>query len=201
MRIALGIVGLVVGMGAGAAEAQITEGAPSDDVEATVSRMEERMQSLRHGTDELDAAVGESYRRLAAIQLSMRGDGGGGARLSITQQDHVGPLYRLAEATYAIDGARIFHAEGAELSLRALSIHEGSITPGTHVLSVVLRYEGNGDVFEYVRGYRFVVRSSHTFVVPRGEATSVGVDAFEHADRAYVDRLDVVYDDATRPLR
>jgi hypothetical protein len=194
MRATLVFLAIVLGSTTAAAQA---------GVEETVGALEERMQSLRRGTWDLDSRIGETHRRLAGIELSMRGEAGG-ARVSITQHNHVGAFYRLVEATYSIDGVNVFHErdEGGRLGAATLPIHDASLAPGSHVLSVVLRYHGEaGDVITYVRGYRLVVRSSHTFVVPEGQRLELGVDAYEHPERGYTERLDVVYTERHEDLR
>src|SRR5690349_21391681 len=78
------------------------------DPDAIANALESRLHDLEDGTSELRADVGESYRRLAAIQMSIFGRVDG-ARVTITQANDVGPFYRLVEATYAIDGQAVFH--------------------------------------------------------------------------------------------
>lgn len=176
---------------------------PSGGVEARADELEGRLRELREGTWDLDARIGDSYRRLAAIELAMRGDAGG-ARVAITQENHVGPFYRLVEASYAIDGVSVYHQSDASgaLGRAPIEVHTGAVAPGTHTLTVVLRYEGEGGaLFRYVEGYRFRVRSSHTFTVPEGDAMELRVDAYEHAERPYTERLDVVYVERLEALR
>jgi hypothetical protein len=172
-------------------------------VEATADAVEARMRELRQGTWELESRVGDSHRRLAAIEMSMRGDAGG-ARVAITQHNHAGPLYRLVEATYAIDGVPVFHQrdESGRLGAGDLEVHAGAVAPGAHVLTVVLRYDGDGGaVFRYVDGYHFVVRGTHSFVVPEGQRMRLGVDAWAHPDQGYTERLDTVFVERLEPIR
>ena len=52
--------------------------------------------------------------------------------------------------------------------------------PGDHSLTTNLEYRGHGyGIFSYLKGYRFRVRSSHTFSAPEGRRVSVRVVAYE----------------------
>ena len=54
---------------------------------------------------------------------------------------------------------------------------------GGHNVAVHLRYRGFGyGVFSYLHGYRFDVRSSHTFTLKPGNAAAVLVRAFVRGD-------------------
>lgn len=186
---------LVWGLG-GIAEAQ-------EDPNAVADGLEERLRDLQRGTRELTADVGESYRRLAGIRMDLF-EHTDGALLTITHEDAVGPFYRLVEATYAIDGEPVFHQrdESGRLGAADLEVHAGALAPGAHVLTVVLRYDGDGGtVFRYVDGYHFVVRGSHAFVIPEGERMRLGVDAYAHPDRGYTERLDTVFVERLEPIR
>ncbi|MCA9602180.1 MAG: dihydrolipoamide acetyltransferase, partial [Myxococcales bacterium] len=55
-----------------------------------------------------------------------------------------------------------------------------SIVPGEHTLTVNLEYQGYGHgVFTYLKGYRFKVKSSHTFTVPEGRSGTIRVVGYE----------------------
>lgn len=175
------------------------------DPEADASALEERLRTLQRGTSELRADVGESYRRLAAIRMDLF-DRVDGARVTITQQNAVGPFYRLVEATYSIDGQSVFHRRdesGALGRSGELEVHDGILDPGDHTLSVVLRYVGDGgEVIRYLEGYRFTVRSSHSFVAPPGQHTRVEIRTFERSvDVPYEHRLGLGYDRIVVPWR
>jgi hypothetical protein len=132
----------------------------------------------------------------------MRGDVGG-ARVLVTQQNHVGPFYRLVGATYAIDGQRVYdqHDASGALGRAPIEVLTTAVAPGTHTLTVVLQYEGEGQVFQYLQGYTFRVRSAHTFTIPDGEQLDLRLDTYEHPERPYTDRIDVVYVERLQPLR
>jgi hypothetical protein len=178
--------------------AALAQAQEAPDPNAQADAMEERLRTVQRGTSELRADVGASYLRLAAIEMSIfeRVDG---ARITITQDNDVGVLYRLIEVSYAIDGESVFHRRdesGALGRRQSIEVHDGIVRPGDHTLSVVLRYVGDGrEIVRYLDGYRFVVRSSYSFVAPPGQHTRVSIRAFERsADVRYEDRLGLGYE-------
>ena len=67
--------------------------------------------------------------------------------------------------------------------LREIPIFHGSVTPGEHTLQVLLKMRGSGfGVFSYLRGYKFDVKSSHTFTLEKGKAVHLKVIAWEKGD-------------------
>ena len=52
--------------------------------------------------------------------------------------------------------------------------------PGDHTLQVLVNLQGNGyGVFSYLRGYRFEVKSSHSFTAVEGKTLSIQVVGYE----------------------
>lgn len=109
--------------------------------------------------------------------------GGGGAQLIIEHQNDMGSTFRLARATYTLDGAAIANRvdEGGSLAdQRQFPVYEGQITSGEHSLTVSLEYQGNGfGIFSYIRGYTFRARSVQTFSVPEGRGLRLTVVGYE----------------------
>jgi len=63
---------------------------------------------------------------------------------------------------------------GALADQKDIPIYSGSITPGDHTMSALLTFQGNGyGVFTYLRGYKFEVKSSHSFTAVEGKTLSV----------------------------
>ena len=80
-------------------------------------------------------------------------------------------------------------------------VYNGAIQPGSHTLTVMLVYQGNGfGVFSYLKGYKMTVQSSHTFVAGEAKSTAINVVGYEKGnittnlqDRPAVDfRINVV---------
>ena len=75
---------------------------------------------------------------------------------------------------YALDGAQIYaKTDEAELGdKRSSRSTTAQSSPGNHTLSVAIAYQGNGfGVFSYLKGYKFTVKSSHTFVAGESKST------------------------------
>jgi hypothetical protein len=91
--------------------------------------------------------------------------------------------FRLTRAVFVLDGAVQYNKadESGLLSEQTkLPIYTGSIPPGDHTLQVLLQLQGNGyGVFSYLRGYRFEVRSSHSFTAVEGKTTRLHAIAYE----------------------
>jgi hypothetical protein len=59
-------------------------------------------------------------------------------------------------------------------------IYNGAIQPGSHTLTAVLLYQGNGfGVFSYLKGYKFTAKSSQSFVAAESKTTSITVVGYE----------------------
>jgi hypothetical protein len=107
----------------------------------------------------------------------------GASRGIIRHRNDMGGSFRLVKAVYALDGVQIFSKaddSGRLSEMKEFDIYNGAIQPGSHTLTVQLVYQGHGfGVFSYLKGYKFNVRSSHTFVAGEGKATVVTVVGFE----------------------
>jgi hypothetical protein len=69
-------------------------------------------------------------------------------------------------------GGKAFRIE----TRRELPVLDVGVLPGEHELQAILIYRGQGyGVFSYLKGYKFEVRSRHTFQVASGSITEVTV--------------------------
>lgn len=169
-------------------------------VAAPASAQSEPLRALSHDLSELRAEVGRSHAHLRLIEEELLGRADG-ARVTIRQASAVDPFFRLVRATYALDGHVLGGSRsGAELT-EPILVHDGIVGPGTHTLSVVLRYEGDGHgVIGYLPGYRFVLRSSHVITIPREGALELTIRPFTRAMTVPFDeRLGVEYEARERP--
>ena len=107
----------------------------------------------------------------------------GASRAIIRHKNEMGSSYRLIQAVYALDGVQIFSKadESGRLSeMGEFDVYNGAIQPGSHTLSVVMLYQGNGfGVFSYLKGYKFKVRSSYNFVAGEAKTTGISVVGYE----------------------
>jgi hypothetical protein len=138
-------------------------------------RLEQRVEALKEQTYNVK-------RRVGMLKEAVLG-GGIGARASITHENKMGGSFRLIKLVYALDGAQIFSRvddSGKMHDQKLIDILSGPIAPGNHTVSVMMVYRGHGyGVFSYLKGYKFTVRSSHTFAVSEGKLTEVTVVGFE----------------------
>jgi hypothetical protein len=63
---------------------------------------------------------------------------------------------------------------GALADQKDIPIFSGSVPPGDHTIQVLLTFQGNGyGVFTYLRGYKFEVKSSHSFTAVEGKTLTI----------------------------
>ena len=105
----------------------------------------------------------------------------GASRALIHHKNEMGSSFRLIKAAFALDGVQIAaKSEGNLAELQEFDVYNGAIQPGSHTLSVALTYQGNGfGVFSYLKGYKFNVKSSHTFVAGESKSTNITVVGYE----------------------
>jgi len=153
-------------------------GAPADSGGYAV-----RLRHLERSVSELKEQVFRTKARLQLLKETVLGGVIGASQALIKHRNEMGGQFRLIKAVYALDGVQIFSKaddSGQLGEAKEFEIYKGAIQPGSHTLSVQLIYQGNGfGVFSYLKGYKFNVRSSHTFVAPEGRATSVTVAGIE----------------------
>jgi hypothetical protein len=142
-----------------------------------------RLRDLEQRINELKEQIFRSKARLSLLAETVLQGVVAGAQTAIVHENKMSASYKLVKAVYALDGAPIFNRsdeEGALGDRPEFDVYNGSIVPGEHTLTVNLEYRGHGyGIFSYLKGYRFKVRSSHTFSAPEGKAVSLRVVAYE----------------------
>ncbi len=126
----------------------------------------------------------QAHTRLQQLTTTVLSQvGGGGAQLIIEHQNDMGSTFRLARATYSLDGATIgtrVDENGSLAEQHTFPVFDGRITSGEHTLTVSLEYQGNGfGIFSYIRGYTFRARSVQAFSVPEGRGLRLTVVGYE----------------------
>lgn len=104
------------------------------------------------------------------------------SRAILVHKNEMGNFFLLKEVTYFLDGKKIYYQDNANglLSQRKeFEIYNGSVIPGNHSLSVDMVYQGNSDLFSYLKGYVFKLKSSYTFYATKGRITEVGIVGYE----------------------
>ena len=142
-----------------------------------------RLRDLEQRINELKEEIFRSKARLSLLAETVLQGVVAGAQAVIVHENHMSSSFRLVKAQYALDGAPIFSTADESDALDGqpeVQVYNGSIVPGEHTLSVNLEYRGHGyGVFSYLRGYRFTVRSSHSFTVPESRSITLRVIGFE----------------------
>jgi len=141
-----------------------------------------RLRSLEQRVQALKERAWRAKARVGMLKEAVLG-GGVGARASIVHLNKMGTKFRLIRLVYALDGSQIFSRSddtGKIHDTKRFEVLPGPVAPGSHTLSVVAVYRGHGyGVFRYLNKYKFTVKSSHTFTVDEGKATSIAVQGFE----------------------
>lgn len=167
------------------ADAQKTDAAAETAADTPVdgATYQVRLRDLEARVDELKEQIRRSHTRLSLLSETILGGGVGGARAEISFSNEMSSAFKLVRALFVLDGAVQYNKKdesGALAEQREIPIFTGSITPGDHTLQALVQLRGHGyGVFSYLRGYRFEVKSSHSFTVTEGKTIRLDVVAWE----------------------
>jgi hypothetical protein len=106
-------------------------------------------------------------------------EGGAGSPVRVQFRDEMGS-FSLIAASIGMDDALVFESVDPNLlGEDELPIYEGRLPPGRHIVSVMLRYAGDGKgVFSYLKDYRFNIKS-RCKVDTAGSDTAIVVSGIE----------------------
>ena len=140
-----------------------------------------RLRGLEKNVNELKEQIFRTKARLNLLKETVLGGVIGASRAVIHHKNEMGSSFKLVKAAFALDGVQIAaKSEGNLADLQEFDVYNGAIQPGSHTLSVALVYQGNGfGVFSYLKGYKFNVKSSHTFVAGESKTTNITVVGYE----------------------
>ena len=142
-----------------------------------------RLRSLEKNVNELKEQIFRTKARLNLLKETVLGGVIGASRAVIRHKNEMGSSFRLIKAAYALDGVQIYSKSddsGHLADMPEFEIYNGAIQPGSHTLTVVLLYQGNGfGVFSYLKGYKFTAKSSQSFVAAESKTTSITVVGYE----------------------
>jgi hypothetical protein len=142
-----------------------------------------RLRDLEQRVDELKEQIRRSHTRLSLLSDTILAGGVGGARAEITFVNDMSNVFQLTRALFLLDGA-VQNSKQDETGVLAeqkeIPVFSGSIPPGDHTIQVLVQLRGHGfGVFSYLQGYRFEIRSSHSFTVTEGKTIEVRAIAYE----------------------
>ncbi|MDB4941914.1 MAG: Dihydrolipoamide acetyltransferase component of pyruvate dehydrogenase complex [Labilithrix sp.] len=142
-----------------------------------------RLRDLEARVDELKDQIRRSHTRLALLSDTILSGGAAGSRAEVLFKNEMSSAFRLTRALFVVDGAVQYNKaddSGALADQKEIPIFSGSIPPGDHTVQVVLNFQGNGfGVFTYLRGYKFEVKSAHSFTSVEGKTLSLISTALE----------------------
>jgi hypothetical protein len=142
-----------------------------------------RLRDLEARVDELKDQIRRSHTRLALLSDTILSGGAAGSRSEISLHNEMSSAFRLTRALVVLDGAVQYNRTddtGALADQKDIPVFSGSVPPGDHTVSVLLNFQGNGyGVFTYLRGYKFEVKSSHSFTSVEGKTLSLTATALE----------------------
>ena len=119
------------------------------------------------------ASIGCEPKRVEPIHLVSSG------RLTVTHSDKMGEAFRLQRVAYTVDGQPVFDSDTEPFEDSLVILNE-VFPAGAHNVEVFARYRGNGHgVFEYLKKYKFDVRSKHTVEIRTGEHVQLEVTVLE----------------------
>jgi hypothetical protein len=142
-----------------------------------------RLRDLEQRIDDLKEQIRRSHTRLSLLSDTILSGGGAGSRASIKFNNELSSAFRVTRVLVVLDGAVQYNKtdqSGALSEQAEIPIFNGSVPPGDHTLQVLVNLQGNGyGVFSYLRGYRFEVRSSHSFTAVEGKTINLQAIAYE----------------------
>jgi hypothetical protein len=142
-----------------------------------------RLRDLEQRVDELKDQIRRSHTRLALLSDTILSEGAAGSRAEVEFKDEMSSAYLLTQALFVIDSQVQYNKQddsGALADQKDIPIYTGSVPPGDHTISVSLTFQGNGyGVFSYLRGYKFTIKSSHSFTAVEGKVLTVTATAYE----------------------
>jgi hypothetical protein len=186
---------------------QVAERSLTSPDDRDAGRYSVRLRDLETRISMLQEQIYRSKARLSLLAESVISGVIAGSKAVIVHRNEMGSSFKLVRAVFALDGAPVFSradedGEGLNDS-DEIELFNGSIVPGEHTLSVNLEYRGHGyGIFSYLKGYHFMVRSSHAFTAAEGKMIQLRVVAYEKGgpttpleerpDVRYVERIDSV---------
>ena len=138
-----------------------------------------RIRELENKIDDLKEKVFQSKTRIVLLRETLLSGNLAGARAIVIHKTELGSAWRLGQALYSLDGTRIFSKldKSGDLSdKRSFEIYNASVSPGTHSLSVFLKYRGSSvGIFPYFKGYDGDIKSACEFNAQEGKVAQIKV--------------------------
>lgn len=99
---------------------------------------------------------------------------------TVNFRNDVGKKFRLVEARFSLDGAHVFRISSTPERGRSYVLLSGPVTPGRHVVTAYLTYQGERGVFSYMRDYKLNVSSDQVLTAPANRSVTFTVVGSEN---------------------
>ena len=143
-----------------------------------------RLRDLEQRIDELKEQIRRSHTRLSLLSDTiLAGGSGGGSRAIIKFSNEISTAWRISKLLVVLDGSVQYsktEQQGVIADAGEVPVFTGTIPPGAHTVQVLVNLTGTGfGVFSYLNGYKFEIRSDHSFTAIEGKTTNLQVISFE----------------------
>ncbi len=159
------------------------EGLSFEEGEAGDEVYDVRIRELETKVDDLKEKVFRSKSRIVLLKETVLTGNLAGSRAIVSHINDIGGAYVLKRIHYALDGSRIYNKADKDGELDdedSIELFNGSITPGTHRISILMELKGSGyGVFSYMDGYKFTIQDSCDFSAQEGQSTILKVRLFD----------------------
>ena len=144
------------------------------------------MKELETRVDSLKEKVFRSKSRIALLKETVLSGKLAGSRAIIIHISELGSQYALTQASYSIDGDRVFNESVEDGSLAdkdQIEVYNGMVEPGHHRVGVLFRYQGSGyGIFSYMDEYKFKIKDACEFEAIEGKNTIIEVRPVEQGN-------------------
>ena len=143
-----------------------------------------RLRDLEQRIDELKEQIRRSHTRLSLLSDTiLAGGGGGGSRSIIKFSNEISTAWKISKLLIVLDGSVQYsktEQQGMIAEAGEIPVFTGTIPPGDHTVQVLVNLTGTGfGVFSYLKGYKFEIRSNHSFTALEGKTTNLQIVSFE----------------------
>jgi len=149
--------------------------------------------TTREQISELKEKVLLSKERLRSLELLALGGTFTAPRFQINHRNDLGAGFELESLAYTLDGAKLATRYDATPALdrdSPISLFDGRLLPGHHLLTGRLVYRGTGfgHVFKYLEGYKFTVESSCVFEAVPGQPHTIELIGYDRGGFDFLQR-------------
>ena len=145
-----------------------------------------RLRDLEQRVDDLKEQIRRSHTKLSLLSDTVLSGSSSGSRAELSFQNDMSSAFKLIKLLVVLDGAvqaNKIDETGALSDQKRIPIFSGSVPPGDHTISVLAQFQGNGyGVFSYLKGYKFELRSNHSFTAAEGKTLNLDIIAYEKGD-------------------